>query len=175
MILLALLACDPAPEDIAKAIGSENPVMREDGAKIAQNYEDDVVAQALIAVLVDSSEQVKLNAIESLAEIEATAATPVLVQRLRDDPSPKVRRAAADALGRLLAKDAAADLVAYVEAFGPDDHEQLAGIWALGAIGGEGLPAEQKKLVLDTLVRKREATTDKHVRYNVSAALRTLK
>ncbi|MFZ5481830.1 MAG: HEAT repeat domain-containing protein [Myxococcota bacterium] len=175
MILFALLACDPAPEDIAKAIGSDNPVMREDGAKIAQNYDDEVVVAALVAVLADPSEQVRLNAIESLAEVEATSAVPALVQRLREDASPKVRRAAADALGRLLAKDAAPDLVAYVGLFDANDHDQLAGIWALGAIGGEGLPPEQKKLVLDVLVAKREQTTDKFVRYNASAALRTLK
>jgi len=109
--LLSLVACDPAPEDIAKAIGSENPVVREDGAKIAQNYDDEVVVKALEGVLADPSEKVRLNAIESLAEIGAASAAPALIARLREDASPKVRRSAADALGRLLAKDAAADLV----------------------------------------------------------------
>lgn len=174
-LLFALMGCDPAPEDIAKAIGSENPVMREDGAKIAQNYDDEAVVAALVAVLSDPSEAVRLNAIESLAELEATTAAPALIERLKVDESAKVRRAAADALGRLAAEEAIPDLIAYVLAFGPNDHEQLAGIWALGNIGAEGLPADAKKAALATLVSRREATTDRYVRYQASAALRTLK
>jgi HEAT repeat protein len=175
MIVLALMGCDPAPEDIAKAIQSDNPVMREDGAKIAQNYDDDVVVAALVAVLKDPSEQVRLNAIESLAEIEATSSGDALVDVLRNDTSPKVRRAAADALGRLKIKAAIPDLITYVDGFSADDHEQLAGLWALGYIGSEGLEADAKKAALHTLVTKREGTTDTYVRYNASAALRTLK
>jgi HEAT repeat protein len=170
-----LAGCSPAAEDIAKAIGSDNPVMREDGAKIAQNYDDDVVADALIKVLTDPAEQVRLNAIESICEIEATKAGPALIERLRTDDSVKVRRAAADALGRLQTKDAIPDLVTYVNGFGPDDHEQLAGLWAIGNIGSTGLPADAKKQALQTLVDRRNATKDKFVRYVASAALRTLK
>lgn len=176
MLLSLLLACGAGPDEIATAIRSENPVMREDGAKIAQNYDDDVVVEALVSVLSDPSEQVRLNAIESLAEIEATAATPALIERLKSDDSTKVRRAAADALGRLVAADAVPDLLTYLSAFGPNDHEQLAGIWAIGHIGDEGkLDGEVKKAALATLVGIRDTTTDRYVRYNVNAALRTLK
>lgn len=175
-MLLLLAACDPAPEDIAKAIGSENPVMREDGAKIAQNYDDDVVVQALIVALADPSEQVRLNAIESLAEVEGVAAIPALVTRLQEDTSPKVRRASADALGRLEAKEGVPVLVAWLGTFGPDDHEQVVGIWALGHIGNEGgLDAQVRKDALAALVARREATTDRYVRYVASAALREFK
>jgi hypothetical protein len=176
VLLLLLAACSAGPDDIAKAIQSENPVMREDGAKIAQNYDDDVVVNALIAVLGDPSEQVRLNAIESLAELEATAAGPALIARLQTDESTKVRRAAADALGRLVFKDAMPALITYVASFGPDDHEQLAGIWAIGNIGNEGkMDPDTKKAALATLVHIRDSTKDIFVRYNTNAALRTLK
>ncbi len=175
-LLLLLLGCGAGPDEIAIAIKSDNPVMREDGAKIAQNFDDTVVVEALVSVLGDPSEQVRLNAIESLAELEATSASAALLERLRGDESPKVRRAAADALGRLLAKDAVPDLITYVSSFAPDDREQLAGVWAIGFIGNEGgLDPAVKKSALETLVRIRETTTDKYVRYNVNASLRTLK
>jgi HEAT repeat protein len=175
-LLLLLAACGAGPDEIATAIKSENPVMREDGAKIAQNYDDDVVVQALISVLGDPSEQVRLNAIESLAELEASSASPALIERLNTDTSTKVRRAAADALGRLVAKEAVPALIAYIAAFPPNDHEQLAGIWAIGHIGDEsGLRPDDKKPALDALVHIRETTTDTYIRYNVNAALRTLR
>lgn len=175
LALLGLAGCSPAAGDIAKAIGSDNPVMREDGAKIAQNYDDEVVVAALVEVLADPSEAVRLNAIESLAELEAASAAPALIERLKADESPKVRRAAADALGRLMVKESVPDLVAYVATFGPDDRDQLVGLWALGNIGSEGLSAELKAPALETLVQRRESTTDRYVRYTASAALRTLK
>lgn len=175
MIVLFALACSPSSDDIAKAITSENPVMREDGAKIAQNYADEVVEKALTAVLTDESKAVRLNAIESLAEIEASGANAALIDRLNADEESRVRRAAADALGRLKAKDAIPALLLYVQGFGPNDREQLAGVWALGNIGGEGLDADAKKGVLVTLSNLRETTADPCVRYVASAALRTLK
>ncbi len=175
LALVLLLGCDPAPEDIAKAVGSENPVMREDGAKIAQNYDDPVVIQALVAVLSDPSEKVRLNAVESLAELEATAAVPALIDSLNGDPSPRVKRAAVDALGRLCAKEAVPDIIAYVEGFSPDDREQLGGVWALGWIGSKGLEPDLKRSTLSTLVARREKSSDKFIVYQANAALRTLR
>lgn len=174
-VVLGLAACGPEPTDIAKAIASENPVMREDGAKIAQNYDDPAVVEALVKVLSDPSEKVRLNAIESLAELEATAAVPALVDSLNGDPSPAVKRAAADALGRLQAKEAVPDLIAYVESFGPNDRQQLAGLWAVGNIGSEGLDPDGKQQALGLLVARREGTTDKYILYTANAALRTLR
>jgi HEAT repeat protein len=174
LALTLLLGCPPAPEDIAKAIASENPVMREDGAKIAWNFDDPAVVAALAAVVADPSEAVRLNAIESLAELEAASAGPALIQRLEQDESPKVRRAAADALGRLFVKEAAPALVTYVNSFAADDQNQLAGIWALGSIGSLGLPPETRTLVMDALVVRRNSA-DRYIRYNANAALRTLR
>jgi HEAT repeat protein len=174
--LALLAACGPAASDIAKVVGSENPVQREDGAKIAQNFDDPAVVDALVKVLDDPSEQVRLNAIESLAELEAgDAAGPRLTRLLAEDASSSVKRAAADALGRLAVLDAAPQIVAYVQAFGPDDRAQLAGVWALGALGAKGLPAESRTAAMQALVTRRDATKDRYVRYNASAALRTFR
>jgi HEAT repeat protein len=175
MMMFWLLACSPAAEDIAKAIGSENPVMREDGAKIAQNYDDEVVVDALIAVLGDPSEKVRLNAIESLAEILDQKCGPALIERLKTDPSPMVRKAAADALGRVLFKDSVPALIDYANEFAVDDTAQLVAIWAIGRIGYEGLDADNKKLAMEFLVSRREKATDRYVLYNISVALRYLK
>lgn len=178
LLALLLAACGPAPEDIARAIGSDNPVMREDGAKIAQGYDDPAVIEALVKVLSDPSETVRLNAIESLAELEATRAVPALTDSLNGDPSPKVKRAACDALGRLVAVEAVPDIIAYVESFGPNDRSQLVGLWAIGWIGsqaGGGLPAEVKKSALNVLVSRRDGSSDKFIVYQSKAALRTLK
>jgi HEAT repeat protein len=176
-VIFALLACGPSATEIATAIQSQNPVMREDGAKIAQNFDDQVVIDALVSVLADPSEAVRLNAIESLAELEATSAGPALIERLKVDESDKVKRAAADALGRLVVVEAIPELLAWLDHFQPDDHAQLAGIWAVGHIGDEAGPlgADVKGAALTTLVRIRETTKDPYVRYNVNAALRTLK
>ncbi len=175
LLLPTLLAgCSPSAADIAKAVSSDNPVMREDGAKISQNYADPLVWQALIKTLKDDSQKTKLNAMESLAYTDASMAGPALIDVLQTDADPLVKSAAADALGRLEVKDAAPALLAFIKTFDANDRGQLAGIWAIGNIGAQGLPPDVKKTVLDTLVQKREATTDKYVLYNCNAALRTL-
>lgn len=177
MILLSmLLGCSPSAEDIAKAIASENPVMREDGAKIAQNYDDEVIIDTLIAVIADPSEKVRLNSIESLAELQAIKAGPAMVERLQTDASPKVQLAAADALGRILYKEAVPALIAYCNTFtDPNDRNQLGAIWAIGRIGYEGLEPEIKRQAMEFLVARRAVTTDRYILYNISMALRYLK
>lgn len=174
-LLPFLSGCSPSAEDIAKAIASENPVMREDGAKIAQNYDDDVVVDALIVVLADPSEKARLNAVESLSEIRNERACPVLLEHLAADASPLVRRAAADGIGRIICKEGAPALIAYAQEFSPDDRGQLVALWALGRLGYELLPEEPRKQTLDFLVSRREVATDRYVLYNVNAALRFLK
>ena len=64
---------------------------------------------------------------------------------------PKVRRAAADAIGRLVVLDGAPALIAYLGEFDANDRDQLAGIWALGNLGAHGLQADVRKQVLDVL------------------------
>lgn len=174
--LVCVSACGPAVSDIAKIVGSENPVQREDAAKIAKNFDDPAVVEALVKALEDPADQVRLNAIESLAELEAGAAAGArLTQILGEEASPAVKRAAADALGRLTVLDAAPQIVDYVQAFAPDDRAQLAGVWALGALGAKGLSAEARTSAMKALVERRDSTKDRYVRYNASAALRTFR
>lgn len=176
MLLSLLLACGVGADDIAVAIRSDNPVMREDGARIAQNFNDTAVIEALVSVLADPSEQVRLNAIESIAELDASSAAPALVERLEIDESATVQRAAADALGRLEAKEGVPALLTWLATFTANDRAQLVGIWAIGNIGDQGgLDPEVKKNALVALVKLRDTTTDRYVRYNTDAALRTLK
>ena len=175
MLWLLLLACSPSAEDSATAIHSENPVMREDGAKIAQNYDDEVVVKALLDVIGDPSDKVRLNAIESLAELQAVDAGPALIERMQSDPNPAVQRAAADALGRILYPDAVPALVAYAQSFSPDDRGQLVAIWAIGRIGFEGLQPEVRKAALAFLVERRAQARDRYVLYNISASLRFMR
>lgn len=176
MILAWLLtACGPSAEDVARAIRADNPVQREDGAKIAANADDAAVVEALIGVLADPSEPVRLRAVASLAELDALEAGPALRARLGAETSPAVRRALADALGRLGVVEAVPELVAYVQTHGPDDRAQLAGVWALGALGARGLQGEARTRALETLVARRETTRDRSVRWVASAALRTFR
>lgn len=174
-LLSLLTGCGPTAEDIAKAIQSENPVMREDGAKIAQNYDDDVVVDALITVLADPSQRAKLNALESLSELQNERACPALIERLTGDSDPLVRRAAADGIGRVLCKDGAPALITYAQEFAPDDRAQLGAIWGIGRLGYEGLEPDIRKQALDLLIARREQATDPYVKYNVNLALRYLK
>jgi HEAT repeat protein len=175
MLLPWLLACGPSPEDIARAIRADNPVQREDGAKIAANVDDPSVVEALAGVLADPSEPVRLRAVASLAELGATTAGPALRARLAAETSPTVRRALADALGRLGVVEAVPELAAYVEAHGADDRAQLAGLWALGALGARGLQGDARTRALTVLVNRRDATKDRSVRWVTSAALRTFR
>ena len=68
-----------------------------------------------------------------------------------------------------------AQLIAYMGTFSSTDREQLVAVWALGNIGSEGLEAGPKQATLDALVGLRDTTTDKYLRYQTTAALRTLK
>lgn len=175
MSWLLLVACSPSAEDIATAIRSDNPVMREDGAKIAQNYDDEVVVKALLDVIGDPSDKVRLNAIESLSELQAVDAGPALIERMQIDPNPAVQRAAADALGRILYPDAVPALVAYAQTFPPDDRGQLVAIWAIGRIGFEGLKPEDRKAAMAFLVERRSQARDRYVLYNIAASLRFMR
>lgn len=166
MLLPLLVACGPSAEDIAANLSSENPVVREDSAKMAKKYDDEVVIEALIAALNDEGDTVRLNAVESLAELEAEAAVPPLIAVVQADPDPEVVSAAVDALGRIADPRAVSVLMAHLEQQGPE-LKTLNAVWALGNIGdGRALPL---------LARIRAETDDVYVIYNVDRAMRLLK
>ena len=129
--LIVLLACGPDPADIAKNLESENPVIREDTAKIAHNFDSEEVRQGLIGALSDESEMVRFNAVKSLVELEEAGAVPTLLERLEVEESPVVEREIIDALGQLKDVDAVPVLMAYIEA-NSDPTPPLNAIWALG-------------------------------------------
>ena len=165
-LILSLVAtgCDPAPEDLAANLSSPNPAVRVDTAKIARNFPSEVLEAALVGALDDPAQQVRLNAIDSLIELEATSAVPRLIALLEEGGSDDQQRHVIDALGRRGDPSAVPALVAYVEAREPAP--PLNAIWALGELeGADALPV---------LARLRDAS-DPYVRYNATAALRKLK
>ena len=164
IIMLALLACGPSPEDIATNLASANPVVREDTAKIARNFGSPEVESALMSVLTDAEAVVRLNAIESLIQLECVEAVPALIERLAVEPNAKVRRSIVDALGRLGDVQAVPVLVEHLSAH--LDDPPLDVIWALGAL--------EDHRALEVLAGLR-TSTDPYVLWNVNQALRKLR
>lgn len=164
LLPLVLVACGPSDEDIARNLQSPNPVVREDTAKIARNFGSDAVVQALLAALADPSPTVRRNAVDSLAELMAADAAPVLAEKLATETDAVVSRQIVDALGRLGDPVAVPALVAYLEA--RETEPPLNAIWALGNIGDP--------MALDVLSRLR-SSEDPYVIYNANEALRLLR
>lgn len=173
-LLSGLAGCAPSTEEVVSYVKSENPVVREDWAVEAAKHNEPEVVEALIAVLNDPSDKVRLAAVASLATLKDKSSAPALVQRLKEDSNPKVREAAADALGRMEATDALPDLLIYANEFPPDDQGQLVVIWALGHVGAKLTEAEKRTPIREFLVARREQTTDKYVRFNSTTSLRAL-
>jgi HEAT repeat protein len=166
MIILAMLACGPSSSDISRNLSSPNPVVRVDTAKISRNFGSDEVVEVLIASLDDDIKQVRLNAIESLAELEAEDAVPALVALLEaEEVSAAELRAIVDALGRLGDVQAVPVLIAYLEAR-EAAAPPLNAIWALGNL--------EDHRALEVLSRLRESK-DPYVRWNATLALRNLR
>lgn len=166
IFLLALLACSPSSDDIARNLVSPNPAVRIDTAKISRNFGSDAVEKALIGALDDEIEQVGVNAIESLAELEAGQAVPALVELLAaEKASPRALRATIDALGRLGDVAAVPTLIAHLEAR-EAPAPPLNVIWALGQL--------EDHRSLEVLSRLRESK-DPYVRWSATLALRKLR
>jgi HEAT repeat protein len=165
LIAVLLLACGASPDDIAKNLESDNPVIREDTAKIAHNFDSPEVREALIALLVDEREMVRYNAVKSLVELEEAEAVPALVEMLETEESQKVLREVIDALGRLGDTDAVPVLIAHIEAT-KDPKPPLNAIWALGF-----LEDNQSMELLSELAEH----PDKYVAWNARKALANLR
>jgi len=163
ILALVLAACSPSDEDIARNLQSPNPVVREDTAKIARNYGSTAVNQALVGALADPSALVRKNAVDSLADLEATEAAPKLAEMLNTETDPGVLRELVDAIGRLKDPNTAPALIDWLSARESDP--PLNAIWALGNIG------DQRALELLSRLR---SSSDPIVAYNATAALRLL-
>ena len=164
ILLLAALGCGPSSNDVVQNLSSANPVVRQDTAKIARNVGSADVENALVGVLDDGEAMVRLNAVESLIELDAIGAVPALIARLESETNPAVRRAVVDALGRLGDPSAVPVLIEALER--RMDAPPLDVIWALGAL--------EDSRALDVLTRLR-ASDDTYVRWNVDQALRNLR
>jgi len=162
--LLSLLACGPSSEDIATNLRSTNPVVREDTAKIARNFGSDAVEAALIDVLADEEGRVRLNAVESLVELDCAEAVVPLMGRLDVETSPQVERAIVDALGRLGDAQAVPVLIEHLQSEIEDPPLNV--IWALGAL--------EDHRALEVLAGLR-SSSDPYVIWNVNQALRSLR
>jgi HEAT repeat protein len=159
-----LAACGTDPNVVVTGMQSANPIIREDMVLVARGVKDDVVTQALIGSLEDSSAVVRLRAVESLAAHENTTAVPALIQKLSDE-DPEVRKATIDALGVLEDPRAVPALIAYVDERKTDDDLPLNALWALGAIG------DHQSIALLSQLREH---SDPYVVYNAETALRSL-
>ena len=165
LFFLLFTGCDSAADDIARNLSSDNPVVREDSAKVAKNFGTEEVVQALIEALSDPSEDVRLNALSSLAELSAVAAVPAILQRLEVETSAPVKRQIVDALGRLQDERAVPTLISYIET-SPSDSPPLDAIWALGFIGNmDALP----------LLSSLRDSSDPYVSWNATVALKNLR
>ena len=162
--LFLLLACGPSSSDLVTNLGSANPVTREDTARIARNFGSPELEAALIGVLGDAETKVRINAIESLIDLESKAAVEPLIGRLEMETDPRVQRLVVDALGRLGEPAAVPALVTYLEA--RLDDPPLNAIWALGTL--------EDGRALSVLAGLR-ASSDPFVIWNVNQALRLLR
>ena len=158
-----LVGCGPSQEDIARNLASLNPAVREDTSKIAKNFGGEQTEAALVGVLADPIENVRLNAVMSLIDLEAVSAVPFLMARLEVESSPRVQREIVDALGRLGDRQAVPTLLAYIEA--RPEAPPVNAIWALGNLG------DPQALEALSLLRLSENT---YVAYNANVALRKL-
>ena len=160
---LLLAACGTDPNVVVVGMQSENPVVREDMVLVARGVVDPVVTQALIGALDDSSNVVRLRAVESLSAHSDLNAVPALIQKLADEDS-EVQIAAVDALGVLADSRAVAPLIAYIDQRQPGDFP-LNAVWALGNIGDHQ--------AIGVLSRLREHSNP-YVVFNAETALRKL-
>jgi len=165
--LFASVGCGPSGQDVVMNLVTDNPVIREDSAKIADNFPSDEVVSALVAALADPSATVRYHAIDSLIELDASVAVTSVIVLLQTEQSPEVRQIAIDALGRF--KDPSAvpylvDLVTQATA-DPDEEVPLNAIWALGFISDpSAMP------LLSSLLDH----ADPYVVWNASRALKAL-
>ena len=166
MIWFIFFACGPNATDITKNLSSDNPVVREDSAKIARNVTpSSELVSALILMLDDPSLKAQKNAIETLVELEAEEAVPRLCELLLDPTiSDPILHSTLDALGRLKSKEAVPSLIDFLSK-NPNEPE-LDAIWALGFIGDNR--------AMDILSELR-MHSDAYVSHNATVALRELR
>ena len=130
-------------------------------AILARRVESDEVVQALVGLLEDPVEEVRVRAVESLGILGNAAAVDALVAGLAGAEG-RVKRATIDALGQIGDVRAVEPLVAHVS---QAEMVSLNAIWALGELG------DLRAMALLTRLRDH---TDPLVAWNAEQALEKL-
>jgi HEAT repeat protein len=134
----------------------------------------DEVRQAAEAMLGDALPTPRREAASVLGGLGKAPTSRAMVQALRSDPDPRVRQAAAYAVGRsLLDADRPVVEPALVQAAAPASPPELreAAVWALGEVGG---PAAERRLhaaLADPDLRVRRTAIEKLGERKVKAAV----
>ncbi len=141
-------------QNLARSMGSEDPMERLDGIRSLTSLEDDHAIDLLLQALGDGDMRVRAKAIDACADLRASAATQVLVQQLfmADTEAPVKRRILA-ALGKIGDAGAAKPIMELLDQ-GLDKRTRGTAIFALGDLG-----APDSLALLDELTTAGEDAT----------------
>ncbi len=128
-------------ESVARSMDSADPMERLDGLRSLTSLEDDHAIDLLLQALGDTDMRVRAKAIDSCADLRATAATPVLIQQLfMSDTAPPVKQRILAALGKIGDSGAAKPIMELLDQ-GLDPATRGTAIFALGDLGwSDSLP-----------------------------------
>lgn len=132
LLVVPLCGCGDDVDRYVQDLGSRNPMVRLEAAKLAKRVNDPQLAAALTPLLDDGSQDIRLNAAIALAHIGTAEEVPALIAALGDE-SRDVRLSAVDALGRIQDDRAVPSLLAMLDT----EKEPYSVIWALGNIGSD--------------------------------------
>lgn len=135
--------------DFARKLRSDDPLERLEGVRSLSQSGDEAAIEYLVQALGDPDHRVQCKAIDGLAALRATAATPVLIQQLflRTTPLPAKRRILA-ALGKIGDPSSARAIVEFLERELDTDTRGTA-IFALGEIGSDVALSSLEKIAAD--------------------------
>lgn len=141
-------------QGVARSMHSDDPMERLKGLRDLTSLDDEHAVDLLVQALGDSDMRVRAKAIDSCADLRATAATPVLIQQLfmRETSEPIKRRILA-ALGKIGDSGAVKPIMELLDQ-DLDPATRGTAIFALGDLGAvDSLP------LLDKIARVEEDRT----------------
>lgn len=120
---------------VAKALTTDpSPRVRKSAAYALWRLNSQGPNGELATAIGDSDEQVRLQALQTAVRVHVFTGVDAVVKRI-DDPSPKVRKRAAEVLGAMRAKDAVVGLIAMSSPANESDPEvRASAVYALGKI-----------------------------------------
>lgn len=141
-------------QGVSRSMQSDDPMERLKGLRDLTSLEDEHAVDLLVQALGDNDMRVRAKAIDSCAELRATAATPVLVQQLfmRQTSEPLKRRILA-ALGKIGDSGAVKPIMELLDQ-DLDPATRGTAIFALGDLGAaDSLP------LLDSIAQREDDRT----------------